>query len=88
MIEQAMEAEVSAQIGAQHQEQAPERAGHRNGYRQRSLDTQLGKLDIHIPRLRTGSDYPSFLEPRCRLHASPCEVVMEATPCRPGCRCA
>lgn len=78
MIEQAMEAEVSTQIGAQHQERAPARAAHRNGYRQRSLDTQLGKLDIHIPRLRTGSYYPSFLEPRCRLHASLCEVVMEA----------
>ena len=78
MIEQAMESEVSAQIGARHQERAPERAAHRNGYRQRSLDTQLGKLDIHIPRLRTGSYYPSFLEPRCRLHASLCEVVMEA----------
>jgi transposase-like protein len=78
MIEQAMESEVSEQIGAQHQERAPDRLAHRNGYRQRSLDTQLGKLNIRIPRVRTGSYYPSFLEPRCRLHASLCEVVMEA----------
>ena len=78
MMEQCMESEVSEQIGASHQERAPDRAAHRNGYRQRSLDTQLGKLNVRIPRLRTGSYYPSFLEPRCRLHASLCEVVMEA----------
>ncbi len=78
MIEQAMESEVSEQIGAQHQQRAPDRTAHRNGYRQRKLETQLGSLDIRIPRLRSGSYYPAFLEPRCRLHASLCEVVMEA----------
>ena len=78
MIEQCMESEVSEQIGAAHQQRAVDRETHRNGYRQRSLDTQLGKLNIRIPRVREGSYYPSFLEPRCRLHASLCEVVMEA----------
>ena len=78
MMEQHMEHEVSEQIGALHQERSVDRATHRNGYRQRSLETQLGKLNIRIPRLREGSYYPSFLEPRCRLHASLCEIVMEA----------
>jgi transposase-like protein len=78
MISECMDGEVSEQIGAQPQERAPDRVAHRNGYRQRTLDTQLGKLNIRIPRLRTGSYYPSFLEPRCRLHDSLCEVVMEA----------
>jgi transposase-like protein len=78
MMEQHMETEVSEQIGARHQERSVERSSHRNGYRQRGLETQLGKLNIRIPRLREGSYYPSFLEPRCRLHASLCEIVMEA----------
>ncbi len=78
MIDRCMESEVSEQIGAEHQQRSTERETHRNGYRQRSLETQLGKLNIRIPRLRAGSYYPSFLEPRCRLHASLCEVVMEA----------
>lgn len=78
MLAQAMEAEVTEQIGAQLHEQRETRTAQRNGYRQRALETQLGRLDIHIPRLRSGSYYPSFLEPHCRLHASLCEVVMEA----------
>lgn len=78
MIVQCMEAEVSEQVGANLHARCPDRTTQRNGYRQRSLDTQLGKLNIRIPRLRTGGYYPSFLEPRCRLHASLCEVVMEA----------
>ena len=78
MMEQHMEAEVSEQIGARHQERSVDRSSHRNGYRQRALETQLGKLNIRIPRLREGSYYPSFLEPHCRLHASLCEIVMEA----------
>lgn len=78
MIVQCMETEVSEQVGATLHERSDDRTTLRNGYRQRSLDTQLGKLNIRIPRLRTGGYYPSFLEPRCRLHASLCEVVMEA----------
>ena len=54
------------------------RVAQRNGYRTRKLETQLGQLDVRIPRLRAGSYFPSFLEPRCRLHASLAQVVMEA----------
>ena len=78
LMEQHLEAEVSEQIGARHQERSVDRLSHRNGYRQRALETQLGKLSIRIPRLRDGSYDPSFLEPHCRLHASLCEIVMEA----------
>lgn len=78
MISQQMETEVSEQIGARHQERSVDRAAHRNGYRQRALETQLGRLNIQIPRLREGTYYPSFLEPHCRLHSSLCEIVMEA----------
>ena len=78
MMEEHMETEVSEQIGAQHHERSVDRSSHRNGYRQRGLETQLGKLNIRIPRVRDGSYFPSFLVPRCRLHASLCEIVMEA----------
>jgi putative transposase len=78
MLTTLMDCEVSEQIGAELHQQAPERAAHRNGYRTRKLETQLGQLDVRIPRLRAGSYFPSFLEPRCRLHASLAQVVMEA----------
>lgn len=78
MLSTLMDCEVAEQIGAELNQQAPERSAHRNGYRTRKLETQLGQLDVHIPRLRTGSYFPSFLEPRCRLHASLAQVVMEA----------
>ena len=78
MLSTLMDCEVSEQIGAGLHEQAAERTAQRNGYRTRKLETQLGQLDVRIPRLRAGSYFPSFLEPRCRLHASLAQVVMEA----------
>jgi putative transposase len=78
MLSSLMESEVSSQIGASLSAQAPERSSYRNGYRTRKLETQLGSLDIRIPRLREGTYFPSFLEPHCRLHSSLVQVVMEA----------
>lgn len=48
---------------ARHQ-RAAERVTWRNGYRERTLDTRLGPLQLRIPKLRTGSYFPPFLEPR------------------------
>ena len=59
-----MEAEVTQQIGAGLHEKAPERTTHRNGYRERSWQTRAGEIELAIPRLRAGSYFPSFLEPR------------------------
>ena len=42
----------------------PDRLNYRNGYRGRSLDTRLGPLSLRIPKLRQGSYFPPFLEPR------------------------
>ena len=78
MLTELMEGEVAEQIGASLHEQSDDRSTYRNGYRIRKLETQLGTLDVHIPRLRSGSYFPSFLEPHCRLHASLCQVVTEA----------
>jgi putative transposase len=74
-----LEAEVSAAIGAQLHERRPEeRSTHRNGYRERVLTTQVGDLTLAIPKLRQGSFFPNWLEPRCRVDKALYAVVMEA----------
>jgi len=64
MASQLMEADVSAKIGAALGERSLERTTHRNGYRPRDWDTRVGSIELAIPRLRQGSYFPSFLEPR------------------------
>ena len=60
-------------------ERAPERCQtQRNGYRQRRWDTRVGEIELAIPRLRTGSYFPSFLEPRRRAEQALVAVVQEA----------
>jgi putative transposase len=78
MAAELMEAEVAAQIGAELGERTPERMTHRNGYRPRMWDTRVGELELRIPRLRTGSYFPSFLEPRRRAEQALVAVVQEA----------
>ena len=74
-----LEAEVSAAIGATRHERCPdERSTHRNGYRQRLLTTQVGDLSLAIPKLRQGSFFPDWLEPRRRVDKALYAVVMEA----------
>jgi transposase-like protein len=79
LCHQIMEAEVTAQIGAGYGERAPEtRSAQRNGYRERRWDTRAGTLELFIPKLRAGSYFPSFLEPRTRSEQALVAVVMEA----------
>jgi putative transposase len=79
MVAELMEAEVAAQIGAELGERAPDRRqAQRNGYRPRAWDTRVGELELRIPRLRTGSYFPSFLEPRRRAEQALVAVVQEA----------
>jgi putative transposase len=79
VVQQLMEAEVSELIGAAHGERAPEeRLTQRNGYRARSWATRAGELELAIPKLRRGSYFPSFLEPRRRSEQALVSVVQEA----------
>lgn len=78
MAQQLMEAQVAAQIGAEHGERSPERATWRNGYRAREWDTRVGTIELAIPKLRSGSYFPSFLEPRRRAEQALVAVVQEA----------
>src|SRR4030095_5794166 len=77
-IQELMEAEVSAQVGAGRYERSQERATQRNGYRMRPWDTRVGTLELQIPKLRQGSYFPSWLEPRRRAEQALVAVVAEA----------
>ena len=59
-----VEADVEGLVGAGRHERSPERLNWRNGFRNRTLDTRLGALQLRIPKLRQGSYFPPFLEPR------------------------
>src|SRR5215212_7676486 len=77
-VQELMEAEVSAQIGAGRYERTDDRSTQRNGYRPRSWDTRVGSLELQIPQLRQGSDFPSWLEPRRRAEQALVAVIAEA----------
>ena len=78
MAHQLMEAQASTLAGADYGERSPDRVAHRNGYRTRDWDTRVGTIELAIPRLRTGSYFPSFLEPRRRAEQALVAVVQEA----------
>jgi transposase-like protein len=79
VVQQLMEAEVSELVGANHGERAPEeRLTHRNGYRARTWATRAGEIELAIPKIRRGSYFPSFLEPRRRSEQALVSVVQEA----------
>ncbi|MDD5264417.1 MAG: IS256 family transposase [Candidatus Bipolaricaulis sp.] len=52
-------AEVSGKTGAENYERSAERMAYRNGYRERAWDTRVGTIPLRIPRLRTGTYFPS-----------------------------
>jgi transposase-like protein len=81
VVQQLMEAEVSELIGAEHGERSSERLTHRNGYRARRWDTRAGELELAIPKIRRGSYFPSFLEPRRRSEQALVSVVQQAYVC-------
>jgi transposase-like protein len=78
LLQELMDVEVSAQIGAGRYERSSERTTQRNGYRSRPWDTRLGTLELAIPKLRQGSYFPSWLEPRRRAEQALVAVVAEA----------
>src|SRR6187399_1110393 len=59
-----MELEVGASTGAAYGEKNPLRLAQRNGYRERDWETRAGTVALRIPKLRKGSYFPGFLDPR------------------------
>src|ERR1700739_3427372 len=73
-----MELEVEGQTGAAYGEKSPERLAQRNGYRDRTWETRAGTVELRIPKLRKGSYFPGFLEPRRMAEKALTAVVQEA----------
>jgi transposase-like protein len=73
-----IEVELSSVIGAAPHERTETRTAQRNGHRPRTLTSTVGDLELRIPKLRTGSFFPSLLERRRRIDQALFAVVMEA----------
>ena len=73
-----IEAELASVIGAFPHERTGTRTAHRNGHRPRVLASTAGDLELRIPKLRSGSFFPSLLERRRRIDQALFAVVMEA----------
>ena len=78
VLQLIMEADVEGLIGSGKHERADQRMTWRNGYRERALDTRLGTLNLKVPKLRQGSDFPGFLEPRKTSEKALLAVIQEA----------
>jgi putative transposase len=76
--ERLMEVEIEACTGAPSGARSPERLNQRNGYRERAWETRAGRIELAIPKLRKGSYFPSFLEPRRTAEKALTAVIQEA----------
>jgi putative transposase len=76
--ERLMELEVGAVTGADYGEKSVERLVQRNGYRDRTWETRAGTVELRIPKLRKGSYFPGFLEPRRMTEKALTAVIQEA----------
>ena len=75
-----MELEVESLTGAGHGERSADRINQRNGYRERDWETRAGTVELRIPKLRKGSYFPGFLEPRRLAEKALTAVIQEACP--------
>lgn len=76
--ERLMELEVGGLTGAGYGEKSVERLTQRNGYRDRDWQTRAGTVELRIPKLRRGSYFPGFLEPRRMAEKALTAVIQEA----------
>ena len=73
-----MELEAETLCGAGHGERSESRTNQRNGYRDRAWETRAGTVELRIPKLRRGSYFPAFLEPRRMAGKALTAVIQEA----------
>jgi putative transposase len=78
VAQRLMELDTEGLCAAAYGERSPERANSRNGYRERLWETRAGSVDLKIPKLRKGSYFPGFLEPRRTGEKALAAVIQEA----------
>jgi putative transposase len=78
VADRLMALEVEGLCGAGHGERTPARMNQRNGFRDRVWDTRAGSIELHIPKLRKGSYFSGFLEPRRTAEKALAAVIQEA----------
>ena len=76
--ERLMQLETEGLCGAAPGERTGERRNQRNGYRDRDWETRAGTVKLRIPKLRRGSYFPAFLEPRRMAEKALTAVIQEA----------
>ena len=77
-LQDLVNAEAAAVIGAQRYERTPQRTNRRNGKRLKTVATTAGEVELAIPKLRTGSFFPSLLHPRRRVDKALYAVICQA----------
>ena len=77
-LQDLVDAEAAAVIGAQRYERTPQRTNRRNGKRLKTVATTAGEVELAIPKLRTGSFFPSLLHPRRRVDKALYAVICQA----------
>jgi putative transposase len=78
IAQRLMDMDVEQLCGAGYDVKSSERTNSRNGYRDRAWDTRAGSIDLKIPKLRAGSYFPPFLEPRRTAEKALAAVIQEA----------
>ena len=78
VAQRLMEADVDNRCGAGHGERSEARTNSRNGFRERDWETRAGTVALRIPKLRSGSYFPPFLEPRRTAEKALAAVIQEA----------
>jgi putative transposase len=78
VAQRMMDMDAESLCAAAYGERSPERLNSRNGYRERLWDTRAGAVDLKIPKLRKGSYFPGFLEPRRTAEKALAAVIQEA----------
>ena len=73
-----MELEAESLTGAPYGKRGDERVNQRNGFRDRSWETRAGTIELRVPKLRRGSYFPGFLEPRRMAEKALTAVIQEA----------
>src|SRR6266550_8642531 len=78
IVQLLVDAEATAFVGAERHERSQTRTNRRNGTRDKLVATATGDIAVKIPKVRTGSFFPSLLAPRRRVDVALHAVVMQA----------